>query len=236
MLVNPDFSLRAVVTPDQHRWVASPQSGVERVLLDRLGGEQARATSLVRYAKSSSFPEHAHAQGEEILVLDGTFSECGHDYPAGWYLRNPPGSSHCPSSENGATLFVKLRQMSHEEREVVRIDTRDPSRWLAREGRDVCPLFRDETETVWLERVAPNGRIDRSLDDTFLEGGAEFLLLEGTLHDRDSQSHCDDVYLEGSWIRTPPSHRPTFIAGDEGATVYIKTGHLGAVAAQETRR
>ena len=53
MFVNPDFSCRAVVTTDQHRWVASPQLGVERVMLDRLGGERARATSLVRYAQGN---------------------------------------------------------------------------------------------------------------------------------------------------------------------------------------
>ena len=33
MLVHPDFSLRATVTAAEHRWVASPQPGVERVTL-----------------------------------------------------------------------------------------------------------------------------------------------------------------------------------------------------------
>ena len=46
MLVNPDFSSRASLTPDDYQWVASPQPGVERVMLDRLGGEKARATIL----------------------------------------------------------------------------------------------------------------------------------------------------------------------------------------------
>ncbi|EQB8571628.1 cupin domain-containing protein [Escherichia coli] len=98
MLLNSDFSQRAVMTPDRYQWVASPQPGVERVMLDRIGREQARATSLVRHAPDSMFPVHNHPGGEEILVLSGIFTENGTNYPAGWYLRSPDGSSHQPSS------------------------------------------------------------------------------------------------------------------------------------------
>ena len=97
MLLNSDFSQRAIVTPDDYQWIPSPQPGVERLMLDRIGLEQARATSLVRYAPGSKFPAHSHPGGEEILVLDGIFTENGVDYPAGWYLRSPDGSSHQPS-------------------------------------------------------------------------------------------------------------------------------------------
>lgn len=108
MLINADFSRSAVITPDQYRWVASPKAGVERMMLDRIGEEQARATSIVRYAPGASFPRHTHSGGEEILVLSGTFSDEGGDYPAGWYLRSPPGSSHQPFSGPGSTIFVGL--------------------------------------------------------------------------------------------------------------------------------
>ena len=96
MLINADFSRRVFVPGDTWDWVASPQAGVERVMLDRIGGEQARATSFVRYAPGSEFPAHDHPGGEEILVLSGTFSEDGKDFPAGWYLRSPPGSAIAP--------------------------------------------------------------------------------------------------------------------------------------------
>jgi anti-sigma factor ChrR (cupin superfamily) len=56
MLLNSDFSQRAIVTP---MIIASPQPGVERLMLDRIGREQARATSLVRYAPGSEFPHTA---------------------------------------------------------------------------------------------------------------------------------------------------------------------------------
>src|SRR6516164_874374 len=49
MLVNADFSRRVVIAPEDYRWIASPRGEVERMMLDRLGGEEARATSIVRY-------------------------------------------------------------------------------------------------------------------------------------------------------------------------------------------
>ncbi len=112
MLINADFSQAVAIEPGQVAWVASPQAGVERMMLDRVGLEQARATSIVRYAPDSHFPPHRHPGGEEILVLDGTFSDETGDFPAGWYLRNPDGTAHQPSSAEGALIFVKLRQMA----------------------------------------------------------------------------------------------------------------------------
>jgi len=47
MRINADFSKRVVIFPDDHAWVDSPMPGVERMMLDRIGEEVARATSLV---------------------------------------------------------------------------------------------------------------------------------------------------------------------------------------------
>lgn len=216
LFVNADLSRPAVVTPDQYAWVASPQAGVERVILDRIGGEKARATSIVRYASGSHFPAHIHAGGEEILVLAGVFSDDTGHYPEGWYLRNPPGSSHRPCSDPGAVIFVKLCQMPAGERESVRIDTRDPARWHTRSGREACDLFRGPLEEVRLERVAVGQRV---FDARF--EGAEMLVLAGELG-RDGER-----YGRGSWIRLPPVEHPAFVGGKPGATLYVKTGHLG---------
>ncbi len=215
MLVNADFSLRAAVGAHQYQWVPSPQPGVERVMLDRVGGEKARATSIVRYAPGSLFPGHQHPGGEEILVLSGSFSEGGADYPAGWYMRNPPGSSHQPSSCEGAVIFVKLWQMRPDERRRVRIDTRDASLWTTRDGHPSCPLFADRDEQVSIERLPAGapvcpGRVE----------GAEVLVLEGSLLEG---AHRHE---RGGWIRLPPGEYPGLRAGDSGAAVYLKTGHL----------
>jgi anti-sigma factor ChrR (cupin superfamily) len=66
MFINCRLLAAVIVEPGQYQWAASPQQGVERMMLDRIGAEQARATSIVRYAPDSRFPPHAHPGGEEI--------------------------------------------------------------------------------------------------------------------------------------------------------------------------
>ena len=125
MNINADDTQRVVLNHHDLPWIASPQSGVERRMLERQGDEVAKATSIVRYQPGSKFPIHSHDLGEEILVLEGVFSdETGH-YPAGSYMMNPPGSAHAPYSEKGCTLFVKLRHLGPDqvEREVIDITT-----------------------------------------------------------------------------------------------------------------
>ena len=213
--INADFSLPAVVTPATYQWVASPQAGVERVMLDRVGGEIARATSIVRYAPSSTFPRHQHPGGEEILVLSGTFSDETRDYPAGWYLRNPPGSAHRPSSEEGAVIFVKLCQMRSSESTPLRIDTRDPANWTHAHGLQTCPLHSDAFESVWLQRLEPHQPMPA--EQTAL---VELLVLDGCL------LQASQTYPSGSWLRLPHGqHKPALRSGDDGVTVYVKVVH-----------
>ena len=217
MLINADFSRPVFLAPHQYQWVPSPQVGVERIMLDRIGAEKARATSIVRYAPASVFPPHLHPGGEEILVLDGTFSEGADDYPAGWYLRNPPGSSHQPSSGEGAVIFVKLQQMASHEQRHVRIDTHDRANWRVERGREVCPLFADAAEQVSLQRLAPHETLLADAD-----GGLELLVLEGDVIAQ--QQSC----ARRAWMRLPAGALPAIVAGASGATVYLKTRHLAA--------
>jgi anti-sigma factor ChrR (cupin superfamily) len=107
MELHADLSQRAVLDTTALAWTPSPMAGVERRMLDRRGDEVARATSIVRYAPGSRFERHSHSGGKEILVLEGTFSDEQGDYPAGTWLRNPPGSVHRPWSEAGCTIWVK---------------------------------------------------------------------------------------------------------------------------------
>jgi anti-sigma factor ChrR (cupin superfamily) len=108
MKIRADYGASELATFESASWVQSPDDGVERKMLERDGDEIARATSIVRYAPGSAFAEHVHDRGEEFFVLAGVFQDEHGDYPAGTYVRNPPGSKHRPFSLNGCTIFVKL--------------------------------------------------------------------------------------------------------------------------------
>ena len=109
MEIRADLTLPACQHPEDWTWVDSPQPGVARVMLDRVGDEVAVATSIVRYQPGSRFPAHLHARGEEFIVLEGEFADEHGRYPAGSYVRNPPGSRHAPFSDPGCMIWVKLR-------------------------------------------------------------------------------------------------------------------------------
>jgi anti-sigma factor ChrR (cupin superfamily) len=228
MLVNADFSRRAAIAGQHYEWVRSPISGVERVMLDRVSApdnhEKARATSIVRYARGSHFPSHTHDGGEEILVLSGCFSEGDQHYPAGWYLRNPPGSSHQPASANGAVIFVKLGQMAPGDTQTVRIDTHAPGAWTREPGRERCPLFEDAGESVALVRLAAHSQVFADAVD-----GAELLVLDGEVLTHDTR------LAQGSWLRLPAGEHRDVTAGAEGATLYLKTGAFRGLLEGDSR-
>jgi anti-sigma factor ChrR (cupin superfamily) len=216
MRFNADFSQRAVVRPDDSPWQASPMPGVERRLLDRVGDELARATSIVRYAPGSHFAEHAHPGGEEIFVLDGVFSDERGDYPAGFYLRNPSGSRHSPHSLPGCTLFVKLLQFELADPAHLAIDTR-AAVWRPGTvaGLSVLPLHEYGSEHTALVRWAPGTRFNRHRH----WGGEEILVIEGVFEDERGR------YPAGSWLRSPhlSEHTPFSTLG---CVILVKTGHL----------
>ena len=113
MELNADFSQKVVVDTDSLEWQPSPMKGVDRRMLDRIGDEVARATTIVRYAPGSKFSAHSHGGGEEFIVLDGVFQDEHGDYPAGTYVRNPPTTSHTPGSDAGCTIFRQTLAVRH---------------------------------------------------------------------------------------------------------------------------
>ncbi len=147
MELNADFSQRAAVHAAKLPWTPSPMAGVHRRMLDRIGDEVARATSIVRYAPHSHFSPHTHGGGEEFLVLDGVFQDEHGDYPAGSYVRNPPTTRHTPGSEPGCVIFVKLWQFDPHDRTEVRIETGKTAFKPApgRPGVEIMPLFQRRT-------------------------------------------------------------------------------------------
>jgi anti-sigma factor ChrR (cupin superfamily) len=155
MELNADFSQRVAVHAARLPWLASPIAGVDRRMLDRIGDEVARATSIVRYAPASRFSAHTHGGGEEFVVLDGVFQDKHGDYPAGSYVRNPPTSRHTPGSAPGCVLFVKLWQFDLQDRTPVRLDAQALAYTYApgRPGVEIALLFNDSREQVRMERL-----------------------------------------------------------------------------------
>jgi anti-sigma factor ChrR (cupin superfamily) len=217
MELNADFSQRVAVHAAQLPWVPSPIAGVDRRMLDRIGDEVARATSVVRYAPASRFSAHTHGGGEEFLVLDGVFQDEHGDYPAGSYVRNPPTSRHTPGSASGCVLFVKLWQFDLKDRTPVRRDGRALVYTHAqdRPGVEIAPLFRDNREEVRMERWAPNTSVTLGLPD-----GGEFLVVDGALQEGGER------FAPQSWLRLPPQGRLSATVGRHGWTLWVKTGHL----------
>ena len=218
MRVNDDFGLRVVVYPDQYQWVASPMPGVQRMMLDRIGDEIARATTIVRYAPNSEFSAHTHGGGEEYFVLDGVFSDENGDYHAGTYVRNPIGSSHSPRiGSQGATIFVKLHQFAMDDSEQKVINSCH-GHWHpgSISGLNVMPLHTYSNEHTALVKWSPNTQFNTHSHS----GGEEILVLEGTLYDERG------MYPKGSWLRSPNFSQHTPFTKDDGAIIYVKTGHL----------
>lgn len=217
MELNADFSQRVAVHAAKLPWVASPVAGVERRMLDRIGDEVARATSIVRYAPHSHFSPHSHGGGEEFVVLEGVFQDEHGDYPAGCYVRNPPTSRHTPGSEPGCVIFVKLWQFNPDDRIQVRIDTREAAfaPVLERPGVEITALFRDAQEDVRLERWRSHAQIDLALP-----GGAEILVIDGCFRDG------EEAFSAQSWLRLPARSRLQAAAGPDGCRLWMKTGHL----------
>lgn len=222
MNIHADFSKRALVHGSETEWIPSPMKGVERRMLDRIGDEVARATTIVRYAPGSHFSAHTHSGGEEFIVLEGVFQDEHGDYPAGSYVRNPIGSRHTPSSEDGCTIMVKLWQFDPEDPDFERINM-NKQHGVAAEGRSgvvVSPLYQDAFETVQKEVWEPGAKITLAND-----GGIELFVLEGSL------TEAGETLKPWSWLRLPDGEALNAFAGPEGATVWIKTGHLRNVKA-----
>ena len=216
-MLRADFDQRVVVSTRDEGWTPSPQPGVERCMLDRIGGEVARATSLVRYAPASTFPLHRHDGGEEFLVLDGVFSDEHGDYPAGTYVRNPPSSAHAPHTQGGCTIFVKLRQMRPDEHRHVVMKATDGEWSLDALGRSRRQLFvaPDGSEDVAIERLPPKANVAPYV----CEGGEEMLVLSGVLSDQSGD------HGPGVWLRNPDGFRNK-LASRDGCTYWVKRGHL----------
>ncbi|MDT0595301.1 cupin domain-containing protein [Glaciecola petra] len=226
MKIAANFNERVVVHYNDVTWLKSPMPGVERKPLDRVGEEIARATSIVKYAPGSRFSPHIHTGGEEFVVLEGVFQDEHGDFPVGSYIRNPPGSSHTPRSDDGCTIFVKLWQFQPEDSEHLRVQmvNAKASPLGSNEHIQVTPLYEGKFEKVSLLRMDANTRLVVNAI-----GGAELLVMAGEATEK------DDTLVKHSWLRCPINSELTLQSGANGASIWLKTDHLKDVDKQIAR-
>jgi anti-sigma factor ChrR (cupin superfamily) len=199
--INTDLRERVVIDTGALDWQPSPSPTVwrKRLYLDG-AAEEGVVTSIVRYDADSAFPAHDHPDGEEIFVLDGTFSDEHGDYPAGTYLLNPEGHRHAPFSKGGCVIFVKLRQYSGRDRWHITLDSNAVDWQPGRvEGITIKPLYaqRGYPEQVSILR-------QKAGSGPFPHGhphGEEVFVLDGAFEDEHGS------YSPGTWIRSPPGSR-----------------------------
>ncbi len=195
-MLNSDMSEPVVVHTANMPWQDSPGARVKRKRLHLVGEpESGQVTSLVTYLPQAKFPTHAHPEGEEILVLEGVFSDESGDYPAGTHLLNPEGFAHAPFSTPGCLLFVKLRQYPGRQHQ-------------QQKDRRGC-LFSNGKETTHL--------LDIEEERTFAcPDGAEVLVITGGCRANDHNLTPHD------WARWPAGTTLKIIPDAGPATIYLK--------------
>ncbi|NOQ87877.1 MAG: cupin [Gammaproteobacteria bacterium] len=213
--LNMDFSKALCSHPDEQQWLKSPADGVSRIHLEREAAESGHTTSFVKFEPGSFFPPHQHPLGEEIYVLDGTFSDEGGDYPAGTYIRKPPGSHHKPFTRNGCILFVKLDQFQTGDTKHV-VSRPGDQQWQQGIGNlKILSLHTFNTEStalVWW----PENEIFQAHSHW---GGEEIVVIKGAFIDEHG------TYPKGSWIRSPHMSKH-FPRVEEETLILVKVGHL----------
>ena len=216
MRLNDDLSVPTRVHAGEMDWTQSPARGVERRMLFRIGEETARATSIVRYAPQSQFPRHGHPGGEEFLVLEGVFQDETGDFPAGTYVRNPPGTAHAPGSRTGCVILVKLWQFRQDDRHrVVRFPGDGETAATGAGAPSTRLLFDAVGERVAITTWAAGADMVLPNPD-----GLELLVLDGSARD------ADERLDRWTWLRLPAGTSFRAQAGAEGVRVWSKHAPL----------
>ncbi|WP_417455273.1 cupin domain-containing protein [Kiloniella sp.] len=220
MRINADFTKPVELHPSDTSLSPSPAAGVNRTMLDRIGDEVARATTIVQFDRDKYFPEHTHDGGEEFFVLEGTFSDQYGDFPAGTYVRNPIGTSHAPHTVEGCTIFVKLWQFDKNDTEQKSVNTNDKSLWTEGDykGQRVLNLHEFESEKVTLQQWAASAKAELTAPDK----GMEVLVVTGELKSNGR------IFPKRSWLRYPTGTEVNYDFTND-TTLLVKTGHLEKV-------
>lgn len=107
--MEPDDRARVRIDTTRAAWQRGAAEGVQVLPLFERAPER---VMLMRLAPGARLPRTEQPGGEEILVLEGTLEDESGRYPAGTWLRNPPGSAHGRSSPDGCKVWVKTGHLA----------------------------------------------------------------------------------------------------------------------------
>jgi quercetin dioxygenase-like cupin family protein len=89
-------------------WKATDYPGIERSLFRN--NETGGRSSVVRLARGSRFPRHAHHGTEDVVVHSGIVSIGGVELMPGDYLFTVPGEEHDVVAVSDAMIFVSSQK------------------------------------------------------------------------------------------------------------------------------
>ncbi len=208
---NMDLSRRVVIDTENHTLKSFQPNGTFRIPLESESRESGRLTSIVKFTPGAKLDQSTHSSGEEIVVLEGVLSDEQENYPAGTYLRIPPGDYRIFSSKQGCKIFRKSNQLLPLDTENIVINTNN-AEWHPGHGNlEVMPLSDNTALVKW-----PKGAVFVNHSHY---GGEEIFVLKGKFNDEHGS------YPKGTWIRSPhlSTHFP-FV--EEETIIFVKTGHL----------
>ena len=214
-MLNMNFSQFIAIDTASETWQPSPAPGVWRKPLAREEAERGHATSIVRYDPGANFKSHNHPSGEEILVLEGVFSDETGDFPAGTYFRNPKRFIHTPFSKEGCVILVKLHQIDAQDKDRKAIDTEQADWEIGVNGIRKLHLHTFGSENVLLLKAPAGVKLPQCRNDK----GEEIYVIRGAYRDEFG------TFKSASWVRLPSgsSHTLEFL---EDTLLWIKYGHL----------
>ncbi len=107
----PHPAFEARLDLERLAWRATSTPGVSWILVSpaweefkarSASGELGEVVALIRMDPGCGYTPHRHVGPEEVLVLQGGYSDSEGQHGAGTWLRYPAGSSHAPVALGGA--------------------------------------------------------------------------------------------------------------------------------------
>ena len=219
---NNDFEQLVALNTCELPWLPMSAEGVSRRVLEEVDAVLLRTTSVFRYVKNTHLLSHTHDKGEEIIVLEGEYSDEFGVYSTGTYIKNPTATRHTSVTKSGCILFVKQGHLQKDDTERVVVHVQNsPWRQGMVAGLSVMPLSEFKGEHSALVRWQPGTVFNAHRH----WGGEEIYVLEGVFEDEFGR------YPKGTWLRNPhmSQHAPF---SREGCTIFVKVGHLPVVEKQ----